>query len=179
MPLAQTTTDSWKVLTGLLAVWPDDASDPLRGLVQQAEAIRDALGELNENARKNLKFGVNHPAVGTEVCDHLGALDQRLSAMQAEQPLACDWVQTWNQKAQELIHRLLERPAPLASPAPELPRPPDAFLSPVPHASSILLETRLNPIDADAVTGFLAELRNSLAAQGGREIHVVVRREED
>jgi len=33
--LGQATADSYKVLTELLAVWPDDASDPMRSVVQQ------------------------------------------------------------------------------------------------------------------------------------------------
>jgi hypothetical protein len=61
------------VLTDLLAVWPDDPSDPLRAVVQQCEAIRDALAELNEHARTNLKAGAHHPTLGVEVRDHLGA----------------------------------------------------------------------------------------------------------
>src|SRR5262245_60070968 len=60
-PLAQSTTDSHKVLSELLAAWPDDASDALRTIVQQAESLRDALAELNEHARTNLKAGINHP----------------------------------------------------------------------------------------------------------------------
>ena len=71
-PLAQNTTDTHKVLTELLAAWPDDASDALRIIVPQAETLRDVLGELNEHARANLAAGVNHPVVGTEVRGHLG-----------------------------------------------------------------------------------------------------------
>ena len=112
--LAQTTTDSYKVLTELLAAWPDDASDELRTLVQQAESIRDALGEVNEHARNNLKAGVNHVAIGTEVSGHLSALDGRLGAAQAEQPLTKDWVSTWNKKGagvDQASHRAAPRAA--------------------------------------------------------------------
>ena len=89
-----------EVLTELLATWPDDASDAVRSLVQQVESIRDALGELNEHARANLMAGLNHPAVGTEARGQLSALDGRLAAAQAEQPLTKDWVNNWNRKAQ-------------------------------------------------------------------------------
>ena len=37
----------------------------MRSIVQQAETIRDALGELNEHARANLKAGVQHAAIGS------------------------------------------------------------------------------------------------------------------
>ena len=39
-PLALTTTDSHKIFTDLLAAWPDDALDPIRAVVQQADVIR-------------------------------------------------------------------------------------------------------------------------------------------
>ena len=80
---------------------------------QQAETIRDALGELNEHARANLaRRGFGHAAVGAEVRAIISsALDGRLAAAQAEQPLTRDWVSTWNKKAQELIKRLIEQPS--------------------------------------------------------------------
>ncbi|MBL0197145.1 MAG: hypothetical protein IPQ09_23535 [Myxococcales bacterium] len=112
--MAQATTDSHKVLAELLAAWPDDNSDAIRSIVQQAETIRDALGELNEHARANLKAGVQHVAIGTEVRGHLSALEGRMAAAQAEQPLTKDWISTWNKKAQELIKRLIEQPQPPA-----------------------------------------------------------------
>ncbi|MFC1482365.1 DUF6079 family protein [Myxococcota bacterium] len=111
-PLGHRTTDSHKVLSELVAEWPDDATDQLRALVQGAEATRDAIGELNENARTNLQAGVSHPTVGGEVQDHLQALDGRLAAVQAEKPLTKDWIKEWNKTAQKLIQRLLEQPTP-------------------------------------------------------------------
>src|SRR3712207_8466053 len=44
--------------------------------------------ELNEPARNNLRAGVNHPLVGREAQAHLQALEGRLAAAQAEQPLS-------------------------------------------------------------------------------------------
>jgi hypothetical protein len=172
--VAQATTDSHKVLTDLLAAWPDDNSDAVRSIVQQAETIRDAVGELNENARGNLKAGVQHASIGTEVRGHLGALEGRLAAAQAEQPLTKDWLATWNKKAQELIKRLIEQPQPPRStPPPPTPPPPP----PPPHA--VLLRVRVNPNDADAISSFLAQARKALSEQGTKTINVVLTREED
>ena len=175
-PLAEATTDSFKVLTELLAFWSDDASDPLRAVVQQAVAVRDALGELNEHARTHLNAGVNHPAVGAEVRDHLGALTQRLTAAQAEQPVTLDWVKTWNRKAQQLIQQLIEQPTP---PTPEPPSRPGEPVVPRPPVSAVLLEIQFDPGDPDAVTSFLAQVRNVLTAQAGHTISVVLVRRED
>jgi hypothetical protein len=179
-PLAQNTTDTHKVLAELLAAWPDDASDALRTIVQQAERIRDALGELNEHARSNLKAGVTHPAVGTEVRGHLSALDGRLAAAQTEQPLMKDWVTTWNKKAQELIKRLIEQPQPPVQPPLEPTsgsRQPPVVPPPAPR--SVLVKARVNPMDADAISSFLAEVRRALTEQGTNPISVALVRTEE
>ena len=179
VPLAQSTTDSHKVLSELLAAWPDDSADALRTLVQQAESLRDALAELNEHARTNLMAGVSHPVVGTEVSAHLGALDGRLAAAQAEQPLSKEWISTWNRKAQELIKRLIEQPR---GPQPPQPQPgggvqPPAPPPPAPRA--VLVKARVDPGDAGAVSSFLAQVRQALAEQGARPFNVALVREED
>jgi hypothetical protein len=173
--VAQTTTDSHKVLAELLAVWPDDNSDAIRSIVQQAEIIRDALGELNEHARTNLKAGVQHLAIGTEVRGHLGALDGRLAAVQAEQPLTKEWISTWNKKAQELIKRLIEQPQPPTPPQP--PQPP--IVPPQAAPRVVILKARVNPNDPDAISSFLAQARKALAEQGTKSINVVLTREEE
>lgn len=175
-PLVQSTTDSHKVLTELLAAWPDDPSDALRTIVQQAENFRDALGELSEHARANLTAGVNHPIVGTEVRGHLRALEGRLAAAQAEQPLTKDWVSTWNKKAQELIKLLIEQPQP------PQPQPDGSPLPPVPTPQpprTVLVKARVNPADADAISSFLADVRKALAEQGTQPISVVLVRTEE
>ncbi|MCG8556833.1 MAG: DUF6079 family protein [Proteobacteria bacterium] len=179
-PLARATTDSHEVLTELLAAWPDDAPDPLRSLVQSAEAVRDALADLNENARKNLKAGVNHNTLGSDVRDHLEALAGRLAAAQAEKPLAKEWVKEWNKTAQQLIHKLLEQPAP--PPPPGQPAPPtgqpQAPVPPPPSAAATLCEQRLNPTDPDAVSDFLVEVRAALSKQSDASIRVALVRQE-
>ena len=167
--LALTTTDSHKVVSELLVAWPDDASDALRGLVQQAEVIRDALGEVNEHTRKSLTAGANHAVVGVEVREHLSSLEVRLAAPQSDQPLTKDWVQTWNMKAQQLILKLIEQPAP---PPVQPPRPPAA-------CRAVLLKSRISVGDPDAVSRFLAQVRKVLADEGDKNINVALVREED
>ncbi|MFY2564353.1 hypothetical protein ACN469_42590, partial [Corallococcus terminator] len=163
-----------------LAAWPDDASDALRTIVQQAETLRDALGELNEHARGNLNAGVSHPVIGSEVNGHLSALDSRLAAAHAEQPLTKDWVAAWNKKAQELIKRLIEQPQ-----APQLPvigggaQPPLVGGGTQITPRTVLLKKRVNPTDAGAISDFLAEVRKALTEQGTKPISVVLVRTED
>jgi hypothetical protein len=178
-PLAQDTTDTHKVLTELLAAWPEDASDAVRTIVQEAETLRDALAELNEHARTNLKAGVNHPVVGVEVSAHLGSLDGRLAAAQAEQPLTKDWISSWNKKAQELIKRLIEQPQ-----APMLPRAgPTAIeqqpIVPPPAPRSVLVKARVNLADDNAISSFLAEVRKALTEQGRKPISIALVKTEE
>ncbi len=177
-PLAQNTTDTHKVLSELLAAWPDDASDVIRILVQQAESIREALGELNEHARSNLEAGVNHPVVGTEVRGHLRALDGRISAAQAEQPLTKEWVAAWNKKAQELIKRLIEQPRPMEQHDVQTGgvTPPVVVTLPAPR--SVLVKARVNPADANAISSFLAEVRKALTDQGSKPFNIALVRTE-
>jgi hypothetical protein len=182
-PLAQSTTDSYKVLTEILAAWPDDASssggDALRAIVQQAENIRDALSELNEHARTNLEAGVNHPVVGTEVRGHLSALEGRLAAAQAEQPLIKDWITSWNKKAQELIQRLIEQPQSPIAPTPAIGSVVPFAVTPVSTPRSVLVKARVNPTDADEISDFLAEVRKALSEQGTKPISIALVRTEE
>jgi Family of unknown function (DUF6079) len=173
-PLAEATTDSHKVLTELLAAWPDDASDAFRTITQQAESIRDALGDLSEHALTNLKAGIKHATIGNEVQEHLSALDGRLRAPQAEQPLTKDWVSTWNKKAQDLIKRLIEQAPPQSAPPAQVPVTPPPGSQP-----RVIFKARLDPQDADAISTFLGQARKALAQQGTKPIRVVLLREED
>jgi hypothetical protein len=178
-PLVQSTTDSHKVLSELLAAWPDDASDALRTLVQQAEDLRDALADLSEHARTHLKAGTNHPAVGTDVNAHLGALNSRLAGAQAEQPLSRDWIATWNKKGQELIKRLIEQLPPL-HPGQSPTVGGVQALAPAPAAlRSVLVRARVNPADGAAVSAFLADVRKALAEQGTERISLALVKTEE
>ena len=111
-PLGEATTESHQTLTKLLALWPGDDSDPLRSVVQQAEAVRDALARLDDGAWQHLKDGAEHPELGEAVQAHLDGLATRLRAAQAELPVTNAWVDAWNKRAQELIRQLIRKPAP-------------------------------------------------------------------
>jgi hypothetical protein len=168
--LAQSTSDSHKVLSELLAAWPDDASDPLRAIVQQAEGLRDALGDLDQNARTTLTAGVGHAEIGTEVQGHLGTLEDRLAATHAEQPISKDWIAAWNAKAQQLINQLVMRaPQPPLPPGPKPPGPPLP-----PPSSSVLVTKTLDPTNAAEVSSFLAEVKKALGTQGDKPITVTL-----
>lgn len=177
-PLAISTTDSFSTLTQLLGKWTDDASDPLRALIDDVDAIGGALDKLNENARKNLRSGASHPVVGSETVDHLAKLDACLAARQAERPLTSVWVEDWNKRAQELVHALLQQPADPGGgdspPRPDLPEPADAPAA----SSSVLCSTALDPRDAAAVGGLLEEISGALAKLPDGRVRVVVRVEE-
>ncbi|MFO0554343.1 MAG: DUF6079 family protein [Polyangiaceae bacterium] len=187
IPLTLNTTDSHKVLSELLVGWPDDAVDPFRGIVQQAETIRDALAELNEHARANLKAGVSHSSIGGEVTAHLAALDGRLTAAQAEQPLTKDWVATWNKQAQDLIKRLIEQPQPAPVAMVNVGAGQTAIsggsaqtlvVSAPATSRKVLLKKRVNPTDANAISDFLAEVRKALSEQGSQPVSVALVRME-
>ena len=171
------TTDSHKVLTELLAAWPDDDSDAIARSFSRRRRIRDALGELNEHARANLKAGVQHAAIGVEVRGHLSALEGRLTAAQAEQPLTKDWISSLEQEgagADQAAHRAAATPhadTPAAAPATDRGAAERA-----PRGSA---KVRVDPSDPDAISSFLAQARSALSEQGGKSINVVLTREED
>lgn len=181
--LAQSTTDTHKVLSELLAAWPDDASDPVRAIVQQAEALRDALGDLNEDARATLAAGVGHPEIGTDVHGHLVALDGRLAATQAEQPITKDWIASWNKKAQELIKQLVASGRPPIIGSGSATAPPavgtgSGHVTPVGNAQassgSVLVSKTLDPTDEQEVATFLVEVKKALGSQGAKPITVTL-----
>ena len=206
VPLVEKTTDSYKVLTDVLNAWPEDPSDPLRPLIQGAEAIRDALGTLNENARQNLSAVTAHNALGAAVQDHLAGLEGRLKAKNAEQPVTKAWALEWNRGAQALIGKLLAQPGPTApsmtppgmtppgvTPAsPTLPgaTPPaptqsfaHAAAAPASHRATpngavTLCERSVNPKDPDDVSAFLAEVQKALSDCSERWLHLALVKKE-
>ncbi len=167
--LGQSTSDSHKVLTELLAAWPDNSADPVRSIVQEAGAISMALGELNEHARVNLNAGVQHAALGAEVREHLGTLADRLASARATQPLTRDWIQSWNRTAQDLTRRLIAQPAATPTPVP----------LPLPRPRAVLCKARLNPGDEAAVAAFVQEVGKAIAKAGGGSISLKLIQEED
>ena len=172
------------MLAELLPLWPDDSSDPIRTIVQQAPFIRDALSGLNQHAHDNLKQGVTHPLVGTEVAGALSALEGRLAGAQAAFPLTKDWVSEWNTNAQNLIKQLLAQPKTAPPVAPALwVQPTQQTLPVTPTAPTprrvVLLKLRVDPQDPDAVSSFLAQARQMLSEQGAEALTIVLTREED
>src|SRR5205823_6013290 len=113
---------------------------------------------------------------GTEARGHLEALDGRLAAAQAEQPLNKDWISTWNKKAQELIKRLIEQPQPQPLTPPPPLQPPATPQNP---ARVVLVKVRVDPNDPDAISSFLAQARKAIAEQVAKTINVVLTREDD
>ncbi len=171
-PLARPSTDSYRVLTDLLAAWPEgEEPGPLLKIVHEASDILEALGELSENDWSNLKSGREHPSVGPDAESHLASLEQRLTASQSEQRLTRDWVRAWNEKAAELVKRLI-----VVSPPPNPPEPP---APPGPEPGRVLIAERLNPSDADAVSDFLAQVRRALAELGDTSVRIVLLREDE
>src|SRR5690606_4451165 len=96
-----------------------------------------------------------------------------------------------NKKAQELIKRLIEQPQPPHAPQPPVGgggvqppvgggrgvQPPVGGPDVTPR--TVLLKKRVNPSDADAISGFLAEIRKALTEQGTKPINVVLVRTEE
>ncbi|HLL23477.1 MAG TPA: DUF6079 family protein [Kofleriaceae bacterium] len=109
-PLAGTTNDSFKVLSALLAHWPDKPDDPLRTIVHGAKAARDALAPLDDRARDNLAKGQGHSSVGALATEHVESLVAYLAAASIERPITAAWVSNWNSRAQQLIAQLIAAP---------------------------------------------------------------------
>ncbi|MEQ1502006.1 MAG: DUF6079 family protein [Myxococcota bacterium] len=172
-PLAQATTDSHKILTDLLAAWPEEGAEALRSVVQIAESLRETLGDIDEKVRVALEDGIGSPTLGGEVQSHLDLLQQRLSAAQAEQPLTRDWVQTWNRNAHQLVRRLIVQPTPPTPPPPQPPTPPPPA-PPEPVDEELLLDTTLDPSDANDLSMLLAEIRRVLADRPEERLRVTL-----
>jgi hypothetical protein len=168
--LAQGTTDSHKVLTDLLAAWPEEGPDALRSVVQVAESLRETLGDLDDKVRTALEGAVNHPTLGMEVQAHLDLLQQRLAAAQAEQPLTREWVQTWNRNAHDLVRRLIV----VQPPPPKPPDPPPPPEPPAPVGDELLFDRTIDPGDADDVSMLLAEIRRVLSDRPEERLHVAL-----
>jgi len=182
-PLAQTTTDSHKMLSELLSAWPDEGTDsagpldPIRAVVQQASLLREAVGELNVNSRSNLTAGGNHSIVGADVVAHLDSLEARLAAPEQELPLNMEWAKDWNKKAQGLIQRLLEQPAGAMSATVSTKLSVGANVQAAPNR--VLFKGHVDPSDAESVAAFLGEIKKALGTQAKTRIHVSVVREDE
>jgi hypothetical protein len=176
-PLAKPNTDSHQALLDLLGQWPEDPLDPIRVAVLQAQAVQDALGQLNESVQEGLLAGKNHHEVGPDIQAHLGALDGHLRGAQNVLPLTKAWVEDWTRKAMKLTHRLITQ----ASALPPEPPPPPESKTPKPggQAARVLVKSRIDPGDADEISTFLDQVRNALADLEGGAISLVLTREEE
>lgn len=180
-PLAQSTTESHKVLSALLALWPDDTADPVRTVVFQAAQTRDALTEVTDSLLDNLRAGASNAVVGPEVQAHLATFIERLEAAHAAQPITREWVRDFVTVGQKLVQRLIEVPkvAPIAPATPATPStaPPDTtpavvtppnVTPPEGHApAAVLLTQKVKTGDADELGAFVGALRAALQKQGG------------
>jgi hypothetical protein len=183
-PLGHSTTDSHKTLAELLALWPADDGDPIRSVVQQAEAALEALARLDDGCWRNLSDGRDHPELGAEVDAHLSGLHTRLRAPQAQAPVTTAWVDDWNRRAQDLIGRLIRKPTPPPAPTPTPPpaTPPPGPPPPTPPPAKkgkVLHTVALDPGDADAISDFLADVRRHVSELGAGKVRLALVREED
>ncbi len=179
-PLAENTTDSHKVLIGLLGKWPERADDPVRVVVQGVASGRDAINGLDDKAREHLAAGRTHATVGAEAATHLDDLVGYLSAANAERPLTRTWIADWNTRAQQLIKQMIAGagPAPgpgsgsgsgTTGPAPE----------PKPTTDREVFAATVNLGSKAAVGDMLATIKKKLDAVGRGRIRVVITREDD
>jgi hypothetical protein len=170
-PLAESTTDSHKVLTALLGKWPERADDPMRAVARGVDAARDALAELDDRAREHLDKGRGHQAVGAQVVAHLDELDAYLGAASAERPITRTWVAGWNKRAQELIAQMISRsPEPVPGPPPPPPPPPP---------ERVLHDAVVNLGSKSAVGDLVATVKAKLDAAGRGRVRVTIIREDD
>jgi hypothetical protein len=177
-PLAQQTTDSYGVLTGLLGKWPDRADDPVRAVVQGIEQAREALASLDDRARDHLAKGRGHAAVGALVANHLDALVAYVTAASAERPLTKAWVTGWNRHAEELISQLIAAPLPAPGPVPPGPLPPGP-VTPAPPPDRVLHDAKISLTNKAAVSDLVSTLKTKLERAVGGKVRVVITREDD
>jgi hypothetical protein len=176
-PLEESTTDSHRVLTSILGKWPERADDPVRAVAQGVEAARDALAELNDEARAHLEKGRGHQAVGTQVATHLDELGAFLAAASAERPLTKVWIAGWNKRAQELIAAMISRPGPGPGSGPDIPQPEPP--RPPPPPDRILHDAVVNLGSKSAVGDLVATVKAKLDAAGRGRVRVTIVREDD
>jgi hypothetical protein len=178
-PLARDTRDSSAVLLALLNVWPEDATESVRGVIQRISSLRDALADIDDRGLATLRTGAGENGVASEARDHVNALEDRLAAGDSEKPLKIEWVRSWNQKAHNIIQRLVARP-PVSEPPPAgtpRPEPQPSFPLPPSAVSTVLHGATVDVGDPDAVSQFLGDVRRSLGTVKG-VIRLVLRRED-
>jgi hypothetical protein len=141
------------------------------------DAARDALNELNGEARSHLEKGRAHTGVGQQVVTHLDELAAYLAAASAERPLTKSGIATWNKRAQELISQMISAPPPPGAgagpgPRPELPPPP-------PPPERLIFGEVVNLASKSAVGDLVAKIKTKLDAAGRGRVRVTITREDD
>ncbi len=180
-PAMETTTDSYRVLTALLAAWPERVDDPVRAVVQTAETARDALAALDDQSRAHLEKGRGHGPVGASVASHLDELASYLTAASAERPITGPWVQTWNQQAQELIRRLIAATVDHRAEAGGIVAPPLPVVTvPAPPPPARIVHNEVvNLASRSAIPELVATIKRELEGVGRGRVRVTITREDD
>ncbi len=187
-PLLPKPEDSCATLRAWLALWPNDASDPLRTVVSRCEGARAALDALDETARNSLLHATKGP-LGQEVQSHLETLRSLLCASEEERPLTSSAIATWNKEATALLQRALAEaarlaprntgpvtsvePAPYTAPAAGHPSATESA-NPVARTKTIVQTLRAS--DAREREALLAALRGALDDAGNTtlDIHITL-----
>jgi len=106
-PLSAVQEDSHACLQQLLALWPDDARDPLRTIVRQAGRMLDAVEHIDEHTRSLVTGGVAHRRHGEACAALLAELEGMLGATEQEVSLTRNAIQAWNERARAMAVRLI------------------------------------------------------------------------
>jgi hypothetical protein len=162
--------DSYDRLSNWLAAWPDDAEDPLRVTLRGAPSALGALQELDSHARGLLQSFASHPELGAAVQSQLERLHRSLTSEERVEALTVTAMSGWNAQAQTLLREAVEKsarvqPAPLPTPAVPPRRAP---------RTKVVMETGIDLQDADAVNGWLTELRRELLDSGQSVVKLTV-----
>ena len=179
--LSRPTTDSHKVLTELLAAWPDQVEDPLRAVVQGAPALLDALAKLDDGARAHLEKGRSHPTVGAAVAAHLDELVAALAMASAERPVTGEWIGGWNRRSQELIASMIATHGTVEVTLGAVTAKGTGAIGPSPQppdAGRVVYAETVNLAAKAAIPNLVAAIRGALEGRRGR-VRVTITREDD
>ncbi len=160
-------TDSYRLLTALVAAWPADSADPLRETVRGAGEQLAVLDRLDQNAVHQLRAGAGHSTLGPAAGEQMAALGSLLAADELLRP---DTVLDWNQASRELVLAMLK---PIEPPPPPDPIPvPPVVVDPTPIPPAIaavtLIQDRSVSIDDNDLAAFARELVAGLKGQEGQ-----------
>ena len=166
-PLVKQGNDSCAVLREWLSLWPDDASDAVRGAVGTCRSVSEALGKVDETLRLSLSRATSGP-LAAEVSAHLEALRSLAETSEQARKLSDQAVVKWNEAAQVLLNRVLE----LIPPPPPSPPPPPQV--PPVVAGARTAEHRLRASDRAQREELERRIGKELDALGDAEVDVRV-----